>query len=938
VRQNGLKLSKVRRLLPFLLLLYYAWLPGQEQPPVDAFEPDVYDAGNQNWMLSQSERQFIYVANNEGLLEYNGMQWTLFPSPNETIIRAVKVIEGKVYTGCYQEFGVWAPNAHGGLEYQSLSQSVAGQMVADEHFWNILSHEGQLIFQSLDQLFIYDLETEAIEVFRPADGVDKLFEVRQDLIFSDARAMLYRLEGGKALPLLKSALPSRIIYAWDTREGIGVVTDRHGRWLVRPDGTTEKLQDPLRMQNTRVYSALRLENGQLALGTISNGIFILNASGQVAYQIIQTDGLTNNTVLSLYEDASNNLWAGTDNGISCVNLSSPFRKYTDQNGVLGTVYTAVEYNGRLYFGTNQGLFTQVPGRTEFALVEGTTGQVWSLFQYEGTLFCGHDQGTFIINGLTSKQVFGQSGTWQFVRVPGRPDLILQGNYYGLSLLEQSGGEWSFRNKVEGFNLSSRFIALPKEQEAYISHEYKGVFGLMLDKDYRQVVARMDYPEPVKGKNAGLATFDEKVFYYSREGLFALKGFEAGFERYEALSEELAGEAFESGKMSVDPEGRLWFFTDNALIYYTKGTLSEDWELHSVPVQADLINAMSGYENITWLKPDHYLIGTADGYLVFNFEDLPVLDHQVYITHVLSHKVDRMEQALPVSGSPTVPFSYNNLSFEFAVPTYSRYFIPEFQYRLLGLYDSWSEWSHDATLSFRNLPFGHYTLEIQSRIGQQHSSNVLTYDFVISRPWYWSVGAMIIYTVLGLLLIYFTHRAYTRYYQRQKEELQAESQLRLEAQQKQAELELFQVRNEQLQKDIDSKNRELAISTMSLVKKNELLHQIKSALKQEGSPDENIRRVVRTIDKNTDEAETWNFFKEAFENADQDFFKKVQDKHPKLTHNDLKLCAYLRLNLSSKEIAPLLNISVRSVEVKRYRLRKKMALEHDEGLVEYILSI
>ena len=198
--------------------------------------------------------------------------------------------------------------------------------------------------------------------------------------------------------------------------------------------------------------------------------------------------------------------------------------------------------------------------------------------------------------------------------------------------------------------------------------------------------------------------------------------------------------------------------------------------------------------------------------------------------------------------------------------------------------------------------------------------------------------MIIYTVLGLLLIYFTHRAYTRYYQRQKEELQAESQLRLEAQQKQAELELFQVRNEQLQKDIDSKNRELAISTMSLVKKNELLHQIKSALKQEGSPDENIRRVVRTIDKNTDEAETWNFFKEAFENADQDFFKKVQDKHPKLTHNDLKLCAYLRLNLSSKEIAPLLNISVRSVEVKRYRLRKKMALEHDEGLVEYILSI
>ena len=74
------------------------------------------------------------------------------------------------------------------------------------------------------------------------------------------------------------------------------------------------------------------------------------------------------------------------------------------------------------------------------------------------------------------------------------------------------------------------------------------------------------------------------------------------------------------------------------------------------------------------------------------------------------------------------------------------------------------------------------------------------------------------------------------------------------------------------------------------------------------------------------------------NADTDFLKKVKLAHPSLTPNDLRLCAYLRLNLSSKEIAPLLNISVRSVEIKRYRLRKKMELHHDQGLVEYILYL
>lgn len=281
---------------------------------------------------------------------------------------------------------------------------------------------------------------------------------------------------------------------------------------------------------------------------------------------------------------------------------------------------------------------------------------------------------------------------------------------------------------------------------------------------------MDYLEFVKGKNVGLVIFDEKVFYYFWEGFFVLKGFEVGFECYEVFSEEFVGEVFEFGKMLVDLEGCLWFFIDNVFIYYIKGILFEDWELYFVLVQADLINVMFGYENIIWFKFDYYFIGIVDGYLVFNFEDLLVLDYQVYIIYVFSYKVDCMEQVLLVSGSFIVFFFYNNFFFEFVVLIYSCYFILEFQYRLLGLYDFWSEWLYDVILLFCNLFFGYYIFEIQLCIGQQYSSNVLIYDFVISCFWYWLVGVMIIYMVFGLLLIYFIYRAYMRYYQRQKEEL------------------------------------------------------------------------------------------------------------------------------------------------------------------------
>ena len=149
---------------------------------------------------------------------------------------------------------------------------------------------------------------------------------------------------------------------------------------------------------------------------------------------------------------------------------------------------------------------------------------------------------------------------------------------------------------------------------------------------------------------------------------------------------------------------------------------------------------------------------------------------------------------------------------------------------------------------------------------------------------------------------------------------------------------MRLKNDQLQVEFENKNRELAVSTMNLIKKNELLSAIKDDLKKSGEETKNFKSVITTINKNINEDDTWDMFKEAFNNADKDFLKKIKAAHPSLTPNDLRLCAYLRLNLSSKEIAPLLNISVRSVEIKRYRLRKKMELAHELGLVEYILNV
>ena len=148
---------------------------------------------------------------------------------------------------------------------------------------------------------------------------------------------------------------------------------------------------------------------------------------------------------------------------------------------------------------------------------------------------------------------------------------------------------------------------------------------------------------------------------------------------------------------------------------------------------------------------------------------------------------------------------------------------------------------------------------------------------------------------------------------------------------------MKLKNEKLQDEIESKTRELSASTMSIIKKNEILNTIKGEL-EEVKNDDSVKPVIKIINKNLKNTGDWKMFQEAFNNADSDFLKKVKNAHPSLTPNDLRLCAYLRLNLSSKEIAPLLNISVRSVEIKRYRLRKKMELQHEKSLVAYILEL
>lgn len=933
----------LHKIISYTFLLHLTLVFSQELPPIIKYSALSYEGGNQNWMISQDKNQHLYFANNEGLLEFNGSSWSLYPSPNETIIRSVKIIGDKVYTGCYMEFGFWKRQDDGRLKYTSLSTSIKNKLIKDEIFWNIISYDQWVVFQSLNRIYIYDSQKGNFTIVNAKNSITKSYKANNSIYFQSLNDGLYEIESGKSR-LVSNALilqKNRIVNVFSIDDGLLIQTEFNGfyKWS---NAVLSKYSTSVddELASTSVYSSIRLSDGGMVIGTVSKGIYILSKEGNLKYHITQITGLTNNTALSLFEDFDKNLWVGSDNGINCLNLQSPIHSCTDDTGNLGTVYAAKLYLGKLYIGTNQGLFYKNnKSNEEFKLINGTKGQVWSLFEYDNTLFCGHDSGTFIIENTNAKNIFSRSGTWKFQTVPNQKNLLLQGNYYGISVLVKVGNQWVFRNKIEGFDYSSRYFEIDNTYSVYVSHEKQGVFRLKLDTKLLKTSQFTTYTSPKNGKNSGLVKYNNAIYYAYKEGVFKLNSKTRKFEKDKLLSSVFENDEYTSGKMIVDNSNKIWLFSKNRIHYFSLSKLSNQLKQNAIPIPASLTNAMPGFENVTQISNFDYLIGTTDGYYVLNISDLASNKYSVSISEITTNKLSEVSINHSINKEGEFKYNNNNITFNYTVPEYNKYIKAEYQYVLSGFQDQWSEWSTKSSVNFKNLPSGEYVFKVRAKFANSTIENVAVYSFTILKPFYRTNLAIFIYLLLFIALSYYIHKAYRSYYNDQREKLIEENNRLLEIKELEIEQQLMKLENEKLTLDVDMKNKELAATSMSLNSKNELLAYINEDLKKNSESNSfSVKSVIRTINKNITEEDSWKVFKEAFDNADKDFLKKIKLAHPLLTPNDLRLCAYLRLNLSSKEIAPLLNISLRSVEIKRYRLRKKMDLHHDQGLVEYILSV
>ena len=181
----------------------------------------------------------------------------------------------------------------------------------------------------------------------------------------------------------------------------------------------------------------------LLFGSLQQGLIMTDYDGNVVDVINEKDGLLDHNILSLYKDNLGNIWTAVDGSAAYIELNSPFTILNKKNGLRGEIYCMLQRQDRLYIGTNRGLYAadwspQNPRDIEFELIPNTVGQCWQLFEHQENVLLAHHGGIYVVENNRARLV-GGGGNWNFLEIPGNPDLLLSGKLYWDFLTQKGVG-------------------------------------------------------------------------------------------------------------------------------------------------------------------------------------------------------------------------------------------------------------------------------------------------------------------------------------------------------------------------------------------------------------------------------------------------------------------------------------------------------------------
>ncbi len=971
VKYINTKMMEKRGLFVMILLLWVGALQAATwDVRVDNFMPTTYGAGTQNWQICQQENGWIYAANNYGVLQYDGVDWLLFGLRNSTVIRTIALDGlGNIYAGGTNEFGYFRGNDRGGFQYHSLSDSLPETYRMFGEVWTIVNIDEYVYIQTHTCIFVYQRnEQQELSFFRVIEPNMHIYLMQQfntglyvatsDGIYILAGTQLNALQGSEQL----QGYEIRSLAALDDRNLL-IATDFNGIWCY--DGASVrryKTEADAYLRKTQLYT-LAVGDKYIAVGTVLNGLLLLDKKGKLIAQLNRKHGLQNNTVLSLLFDKAGNLWLGLDQGIDYLYLNNPVTYLRENDLSYGSGYTSFLQGNTLYLGTNQGLYAstcnlQTMDIGKLEVVDGSLGQVWNLEEINGELFCCHHRGLFLVKNKRLEPIFTEEGFW-CVR-PWKENYILAGSYRGIYLLTKDKGQktkdegqYQVVRRIEGFDDTSLHFEVDEQGGIWIV-SHRGLEKLTLNATMESFTAEIVYAAENESDYIELQKIDKRIIITSQHFCRVVSA-AGNIETATDFFQTLEGEQHYT---------RVWKDTDNNIWYQIGNSLKlRRYDMHKrqyVPQSTALLCEpnifIGGFPNLTLLPNKKAILGGVNGFYLIDTQTLyekPKHKHDVFIRKVIlqnkgeeviygeSFNTPKRTISLPYD-SYLIRIEYGGCTVKNAGAMYAT--------RLLPNEAEFSAYSTKTTCELSNLRDGEYTFEVTMLLPQTNETCTTQFHFAIATPWYRTFWAFVAYALLFVILVIIIVYVVRCLMERDKQRLKQEKDKELEEQANrhkmevhEQEMKILQLENEKTQSELKRKSQELSNLLLTQVNRNELVSELQGELRKvtdllqdnnHRAALEKLRQIQAKLGKNKEAEIDWKRFEENFDVVNNRFLQKLAARFPWMTKNERKLCVYIRMGLYTKEIAPLMNLSTRGVEMMRYRVRQKMGLDAQANLKSY----
>ena len=971
IRSAGRFATKII-VLYFVVSLFHKQSFSQSFPAqlsIQNFTRFQYLAGSQNWAIEQDKQGRIYFANNEGLLIYDGHSWQIFPIPNKTIVRFICYgKDGKLYAGGQDELGYYTPDKTGKLVFVSLLGLIDSQDKEFADIWNIVSFGEDIFFRSFSRIF--RLHNGSISVYRAAAKWDFLGIHQGRLIAQDKGRgiVVYNNNNWESLINLAS-LPEEFSItslASFNNESI-LTTTKSGLFKLSGNHISPfKITGNEIINNQFFTSSQVIDNGELLLGTYENGLIHSDSTGNLIETFTKNEGLSNNNIKSIFKDDFGNIWLGLEDGISFLDFKNPIKLFSPKifNGASG--YATALFNNNFFFALSNGIYQMPFSKNADDLFKTneikkiSEGLSWKISTIGDHLFAGREDGLFEIKENALFPIDRSTGFWGGTSFPGNNKRLsfAVGNYLGVSFFEELNESIIKEKDLTHLNTSCRFIEYDSAlQVIWVSHPYRGIYKISLSRNNDDVTLYTSKNGLPSDLNNHVFKIANQILIATINGVYTYNKQSDRFELSKYYDDIFHGISLRY--LQDDTSGNLWFVSD-------KNVGIVECKSHSIIYLPELQRKiLSGFENIYPVDSSYVIIGGEQGFFNVNYKKYLQLqtEPQVYIRNVASKNLKDSILYGGYSGKENtigtnlikLPYQWNSFHFEYSSTFHELPANFEYSYQLKGFDAAWSEWSKKAEKDYTNIPPGRYTFNVKARNNLNRVSGIASYSFEILPPWYSTIWAWLIYVLSFVLFLYWLAKKQERRISIKKEKKLKEQQLKYEEEQKvlayqhqlqleKTERELMQVKNEKLESEIEFQNSELALTAMNLVQKKEFLLKIKEELNKllkpghENFESTELKKIIRSLTSEDRLDEEWQQFSTHFNKIHGDFLIMLRNKYPVLKAHDLKLCAYLRMNLTSKQMAQLMSISVRGVEIGRYRLRKKLQVSPKEDLFQFLINL